>query len=604
MSWKTQTRAALAAFVVIAAAAASPAHGAVVINEVESDGGSDFIEIHNTGPGAVDIGNWEVRDNGAGTFTIGAPQSLAAGAYHVIDTPFGLGSNDSALLLDNNDVQINRFDWTSHAVFTYGRCPNGDGAFASTLSVTKGTANDCSVTVAWPGGSTISFADDAGVFGTNLSGLAYQPSGSAAPGVLWAVRNGPSMLYRLLWDGTKWTPDTANGWGAGKQLLYPGGTGVPDAESVTLASGDANAVYVSVERNDCCGLDNTSRPAVLRFDVSGAGAPLTATREWDLSGNLLGLDANAGLEAMTWVPDSVLVEKGFYDENLAVTYNPAAYPDHGSGLFFVGVEQTGQIVAYELDGADGTFTRVAAFANEFPRMMALEFETETGLLWAVCDNECDGRHATYDIAQSGPNDGRFVLVETFDRPAGMANLNNEGFAIAPRAECVNSRKPVFWSDDSNTAGHALRGGTVRCTNPPSNGGDGSGTGSGGGGGGTTTATTPTTTTTPGPITSLPPPVLTPRDTTRPAFLGLRASRRSVSFRLSERARVTITIERRTGRGFRRLGRFTITSPAGQRTVSFRRRVPASRLRSGRLRVTLQAADAAGNRSAAQRKLVG
>ena len=32
----------------------------------------------------------------------------------------------------------------------------------------------------------------------------------------------------------------------------------------------------------------------------------------------------------------------------------------------------------------------------------------------------------------------------------MANLNNEGFAIAPRAECVNGLKPVFYTDDSNT----------------------------------------------------------------------------------------------------------------------------------------------------------
>ena len=74
----------------------------------------------------------------------------------------------------------------------------------------------------------------------NLSGLAYQPSGSGAPGVLWAVRNGPSTLYRLVYDGTKWTPDTANGWSAGKQLRYADGAGAPDAEGVTLAGGDPN----------------------------------------------------------------------------------------------------------------------------------------------------------------------------------------------------------------------------------------------------------------------------------------------------------------------------------------------------------------------------
>ena len=45
----------------------------------------------------------------------------------------------------------------------------------------------------------------------------------------------------------------------------------------------------------------------------------------------------------------------------------------------------------------------------------------------------------------------------------MPNLNNEGFAIAPQDECVDGRKPVFWTDDSNTDAHAIRGGTINCT---------------------------------------------------------------------------------------------------------------------------------------------
>ena len=116
------------------------------------------------------------------------------------------------------------------------------------------------------------------MFGTNLSGLAYQPSGSGAPGVLWAVRNGPGTLFRLVYDGTKWTPDTANGWSAGKQLRYPDGTGDPDAEGVTLVGGDpANGIYVATERNN--GASSVSRPAILRFDVSSAGdAPSTRPR--------------------------------------------------------------------------------------------------------------------------------------------------------------------------------------------------------------------------------------------------------------------------------------------------------------------------------------
>ena len=39
------------------------------------------------------------------------------------------------------------------------------------------------------------------------------------------MKNGPSTLFRLLWNGSTWTPDTAGGWGAGKTLHYPSGTG-------------------------------------------------------------------------------------------------------------------------------------------------------------------------------------------------------------------------------------------------------------------------------------------------------------------------------------------------------------------------------------------
>jgi hypothetical protein len=283
--------------------------------------------------------------------------------------------------------------------------------------------------------------------------------------VLWAVRNGPSTLYRLIYDGTKWTPDTANGWGLGKQLLYPDGSGVPDAEGVTLAGGDANGIFVSTERNDSGGFSNTSRPSVLRYDTSTAATSLSATREWNLSADLPGLGANAGLEAVAWIPDSLLVAKGLVDDSTGAAYNPATHPGHGGGLFFVGVEQDGKIVGYALDQTTGAYTRVTSVASGFPRVMDLEYEPETTHLWAVCDDTCNGRTATLDIAASGPSAGHFAIGATYERPAGMTNLNNEGFAIAPQAECVGGVKPVFWADDSNDAQHAIRAGTLACTAP-------------------------------------------------------------------------------------------------------------------------------------------
>ena len=318
-------------------------------------------------------------------------------------------------------------------------------------------------TSVWPGGPAISAADGSDVFGKDLSGLAYQPSGSSAPGVLWAVRNKPSTLYRLVYDGTKWTPDTSNGWSSGKQLLYPDGTGVPDAEGVTLAGGDPNAVYVATERNDNGG--DVSRPAVLRYDVSSVATSLNATDDFNLTADLPGLNANAGPEAIAWVPDDFLVSQGFTDEATAAAYTPATYPNHGTGLFFVGVEQTGQIRAYALNATTDGFTRVATIASGFPGVMALEYEPESTHLWAVCDDTCSGQHNTLDIAQSGPDDGRFVVTNTYARPPEMPNLNNEGFAIAPAAECAGGLKPAIWSDDSNTDEHALRMGTIDCGPP-------------------------------------------------------------------------------------------------------------------------------------------
>lgn len=91
--------------------------------------------------------------------------------------------------------------------------------------------------------------------------------------------------------------------------------------------------------------------------------------------------------------------------------------------------------------------------------MDLEFEPATGHLWAVCDDTCQGRTSTLDIDAQG----KFAVTHTYDRPAGMSDYNNEGFAIAPHTTCTGGRKAVIWSDDGNDGGHALRAGTLNCT---------------------------------------------------------------------------------------------------------------------------------------------
>jgi hypothetical protein len=49
----------------------------------------------------------------------------------------------------------------------------------------------------------------------------------------------------------------------------------------------------------------------------------------------------------------------------------------------------GYIYAYALDfdGIGGNYTRVASFYSGMSAIMALEFDSESGYLWAVCDNK-------------------------------------------------------------------------------------------------------------------------------------------------------------------------------------------------------------------------
>jgi hypothetical protein len=94
--------------------------------------------------------------------------------------------------------------------------------------------------------------------------------------------------------------------------------------------------------------------------------------------------------------------------------------------------------------------------------MALDFEEDAGRMWALCDNSCSGQSNILEIAQTGVHDGKFVVTNAYNRPTDMPNLNNEGFTTTPNVECVAGKKPVFWTDDSDTGGFALRAGTLNC----------------------------------------------------------------------------------------------------------------------------------------------
>ncbi|WP_198675943.1 SdiA-regulated/phytase-like domain-containing protein [Kribbella monticola] len=301
-------------------------------------------------------------------------------------------------------------------------------------------------TSSWPGGGAVTVADGTDVFGDNLSGLSFE-----SPGVLWAVKNGPGTLYRLVRDGALWRPDAIGG----RAVNYRDGSGDPDAEGVVRTP---DGLLVATERD---GDDSgTSLAKILRFDPLSTAKSVNATAEWDLTDDLPAVDDNSGPEAISWIPDSFLTARGFRDQRTSTAYTPGSYPNHGTGLYFVGLEDNGMVYAYALNQSGGTFTRVASFAGGFATIMDLEFEPETGLLWSICDDTCHGRSATLSITS-----GKFTVSHTYARPAQLPDYNNEGFAIAPQSTCTAGRKQVLWADDGNDGGHALRAGTLPCNTP-------------------------------------------------------------------------------------------------------------------------------------------
>ena len=103
----------------------------------------------------ADLSGWSFRDNDPARVTapaiIPAGTILPPGGYYVLNEVvkgvgqfnFGLGGADSADHDRRERRALDSYSWTAHATITYGRCPNGTGAYVNTASSTKGAANDC-----------------------------------------------------------------------------------------------------------------------------------------------------------------------------------------------------------------------------------------------------------------------------------------------------------------------------------------------------------------------------------------------------------------------------------------------------------------------------
>ena len=316
---------------------------------------------------------------------------------------------------------------------------------------------------AWPAEATVATASAKNAFGINLSGLVYEPATATTSAGLWAVQNEPSKLYQLIANGSAYTQVTTAGWITGKVLRYPGGSGSPDTEGLTRTDWSSAEIYMVAERDNEA--KDVGRQSILRYELVGTKGVLDATHEWVVTNDLPVASLNCGLEGIAWIPDTYLVERGFFDESTQAPYDPALYPDHGTGIFLVGYDETGMLYGYVLDHQAGTFTRVATAPSGQTRSVDLTFDRDTGTLWSLCDRECDGRMTLLDIDidPASATAGRFILRATVPPPVVLSNMNNEGIALAPLSECSGERRSIFWADDEESSGYAIRRGFLTCT---------------------------------------------------------------------------------------------------------------------------------------------
>ncbi|MGF6823019.1 hypothetical protein M2317_001930 [Microbacterium sp. ZKA21] len=445
----------------------------VAINEIESNGdATDWVEVVNRESTAVDLSSWTLMDadpvgHAAETTPLPAGTVLEPGAFFVFDQPrdfvFGLGGGDTVTIRDADGSTVAEHVYADHADGVWARCPDGTGEFVDIAVSTKGAANACGdaggtpgeepgddEVAPWPGSAEVRVLDGIPTFLEDSSGLDVQETSDGV--FLWAVDNGDGRIWKLeaQADGSV---IKADGWDEGKRVRFqrdasdPDAAG-PDTEGITVA-GDGS-VYVASERDNSA--KGVNQNLVLKVDPDAADGDLVAEQEWDLTSLLPSVGANLGIEAVEWISDDVLAG-ALFDDTTGAAYDPSAHADHGDGLFFVAVEDTGHVYAFAFR-ADGSATLVSEIAPGLAGVMALDYDSVLDVLWAVCDDGCHGRSAQIALNGTATPD-----IVRFARPAGMPDINNEGFATAPASLAVDGERPVWWFADG-FATEALRVGTL------------------------------------------------------------------------------------------------------------------------------------------------
>lgn len=406
----------------------------VVINEVESNGDpvGDWVELANTDEvNSVDISGWYILDDDDDHTPIVFSEGteIESGGYFSFytdqeDDGFGLGGNDSVRLYDAKGQLVEETTWEGHAATTWGRVPDMTGEFAVTGEPTRDAANIAEgetepvADAEWPfDPQTIKDVDLGEEFSIeDFSGIDFDADGRA-----WVVNNDEGVLLALDYDVESGNYTVAGQW----NLKYPDGNGLPDAEGITVA--EDGSLFVATERDNAS--KNVSRPSVLHFAApTSESGDLDAEQEWNLSEFTGDIGANSGLEAISAL---------------------------GGGEFAVGVEANGEVLFVDLPGDAPVLKQ--RYQSPFEGVMALDFDADSGVLRALCDEVCEG--ASIELIKA---DGEWKSISEIQaRPAEMDNVANEGFATHTfTGECTDGKQEettVFlWADDGVTEGIPFR----------------------------------------------------------------------------------------------------------------------------------------------------
>lgn len=132
------------------------ADAALYVNEFSSKTGPDWVEIYNSGPDNIDLGDYLVKDASTNTKTLSG--SLASGSFTTFDWDDNLNNSGDTirLVLESDGSTIDEIVYGSNGTAApnenqaSGRSPDGSANWALFSTPSKGSSNNSSTIVPTP----------------------------------------------------------------------------------------------------------------------------------------------------------------------------------------------------------------------------------------------------------------------------------------------------------------------------------------------------------------------------------------------------------------------------------------------------------------------